>query len=767
MSFFCIRIASFQKNADIVVFSSKMFVSINNFHYICGVLAPESILSGKATINTFIHLLHKIMTNNLYLPTASSGGQCRTWSLRLLLLTVIVAFFIKAQAQYELVVYSSNLQHKTYTTSTSNATSASLKSGSIEFNSTTGQVTLNNVVFENTATGVDGGFIALSANNNSGAAAKIVVKGTNNVSSGGQRPIRLTNIDATFQRVLASGYDETNCILDINCTSSNAYGISLNNSSMFVSNCTVKVQGGQYGISGEHQNSYEKLSTTHAIIYAKGGTASIGRLGGMELGNGSQIRRPAGAAFSSSLHGVALNGSLVTDEVLICDNNYVEPGDTEPPTVGTLSFAGYTSSSVSLKWTEATDNETSQANLRYRLRYKKNDDSSWSTAFDFQKGITEYTVQGLDYDTRYNFLLTVCDEAGNTADYTQRTTSTAVLKYDLKVGGVEVTSRNAGDITSDQITSGKASYDPETYTLTLDNVVIDGEGHTLLTYSTHPGLNIKLVGENSITNSTISTVALWGNSRIYGSGSLTLRAPESASSAGIFIYKESTLTIDETTIDARGGYGIEGQTCLNSKLIINKSNVRAYGKKRSLAHFYSVTLNDCYVSQPSNGYYRPEVEAMANGNGAIISEEDVVIEPCKIYVGGKGLAPGATTTDIFAGKASLDSEGKTLTLDNAAIVTSGDVPGIQLGEIEDFTIKIIGNNAIEADNTGILASYITSATEKAKLSIVGPGVLDIWAKNSSNGIGVSINFCDLIISNSNVIIDGHIGVDGTGLAFLY
>lgn len=168
MSFFCIRIASFQKNADIVVFSSKMFVCINNFHYICGVLAPESILSGKATINTFIHLLHKIMTNNLYFPTASSGGQCRTWSLRLLLLTVIAAFFAKAQAQFTLTLFSSDLQHKTYDASTSNATCNSLKSGTISFNASTGEVVLNNVVFENTATGYDGAFFTLDSHDQSG-----------------------------------------------------------------------------------------------------------------------------------------------------------------------------------------------------------------------------------------------------------------------------------------------------------------------------------------------------------------------------------------------------------------------------------------------------------------------------------------------------------------------------------------------------------------------------------------------------------------------
>ena len=686
----------------------------------------------------------------------SVSATCRTWSLRLLLLTVIACFFAKAQAQYTLTLYGKDLQHKTYSTTTNNATCSSLKSGTIKFNATTGEVTLINVVFENTLSGVDGNFMSLSYNSSSGGDANIYLKGTNKITSGGQKPIRLNNVDVTFRRVLESGCNETNCILDITCTSSAAFGISLNNSSAFTSNCTVKVHGGAYGFYGEHVNSYEKLLTTHSIIYAKGKTASIGRLSDLQLGTGNYIRRPSGAAFNSSLHGVALNGSLVTDEVLICDNSYVEPGDTEKPTVGSLSSNGITSSSVTLKWTQATDNETTQANLKYWLRYKKDTESTWSTAMAYTTNVTTYTVYNLDHDTKYNFLLTVKDEAGNEANYTQQSFTTKSIDYKLRVGGVDVTSRNASNITSDMITSGTASYDPDTRTLKLDNVKMEGAGHTLITFSGHPGLNIQLEGSNSITNTSIGCIALWGNSRIYGSGSLTLQAPESGSSDGILIYKESTLTIDNTTVEARGGIGIGGMTCLNSKLVIKNSNVKAYGTKASIRYIESLTLEDCYISDPTEGYYYSILEGVVDSHGSLVYNKYVVIEPAKVKIAGMSLLPGQSATNLNWGQASLSSDGNTLTLNDVTIDANNGVVALELDGVDDFTIEIIGDNTIKSTAaTGLDAMKSTDA-QRGKVTFKGPGALEIRAQESSAGI--MVNGVDISVDNTVLILDAKQGI---------
>ena len=694
-------------------------------------------------------------------PSVSATG--RTWSLRLLLLTVIACIAAKAQAQYELTLYGKNLTHSTYTTSTDNATCSALKSGTIKFNAQTGEVTLTNVVFENTQTGLDGNFMSLSRNSSSGGHAYIYLKGTNKIISGGQKPIRLSNVDVTFMRVLESGCDETNCILDIHCNSTAAYGISLNNCSAFVSNCTVKVHGGAYSFFGEHTNSYEKLSTTCAIIYAQGGTASVGHIYDLELGYGNTIRRPAGAAFSSSLRGIALNGKLVTDEVLICDNTYVEPGDTEKPTVGTLSSNDITDSSVRLKWTQATDNETSQANLKYRLRYKKNADTSWSTAFNYTKNITTYTVSNLDYDTKYDFLLSVMDEAGNEANYTQQSYTTNPIDYGIDVAEVRVTSRNASDITSNMIKAGTVSYDPDTRTLKLNKATIEGAGHTLFTFNTHPGLNIQLEGSNSITNASSDCIALWGESRIYGSGSLTLQA-KAEERGGIKIYADCKLTIENTTIITRGTYGLQGDPNLNSHLVIKNSTVKAYGTKGSIKGFNSLTLEDSYFSEPTGAHFSPEAEAVVDTHNSIVQGKDVVIERAKVYIAGQSLLPGATISNLGGGSASLDSKGNTLTLNNVTISTGEDNPGIKLTTDEDFTIKLKGNNTINTTSSIGLATTEGISNTMHNLTIEGPGSLKIWMPDGS--CAISTSYTNVVFKNCTVTLNAETGVESPNLVLI-
>ncbi|MCR4853414.1 MAG: fibronectin type III domain-containing protein [Prevotella sp.] len=684
-------------------------------------------------------------------------SRCRTWVLRLFLLTMTFAYFAEAQAQYELTLYSKDLNHKSYTTSTNNATCGSLKSGTIKFNASTGEVTLINVVFENTLGGMDGGFMSLSSNSSSGGSGTIVIKGTNKITSGGQRPIRLTNYDATFRREMQTGDNEQNCILDITCTSQASYGISLNNSSMFVSNCTVNIRGGAYGISGEHSNSYENLSTTHAIISAKGGTASIGRLGGLSLGNGSTIRRPAGAAYNSSLHGIALNGKLVTDEVFICDSNY---GDQLPPEVGVLYYSQLTDNSITLKWTAATDNITSQANLEYTLKYKRSSSASWLTAFSSQKGITEYPISNLISSMDYDFLLSVCDEEGNESQYKQRTFTIKDKYYKFKVGGVEVTAANASNITSSSIQSGKVSYDAENNILTLDNAVIYGSGLTLVNEVGQGGLNIKLVGENSITNTSITAAALWGKSKIYGSGSLVLQAPEGAGSSGLYVYKESELTIDSTTVSVRGAYGIDGQSFETSKLVLRKSNVTAFGVKGSVRYFKDVTFDGCHITQPEGGHFTDLTSSIVDGGGVIVTNKDVVIVRDNVYIGGVGMAPGTTISDDI-GTITLSEDNKTLTLDNAAILTG--VIGIELLNVDDFTIILKGNNAIEATGMGISAIYDDELSVKGKLTIKGSGTLDITAPQ----MGIMYNLCDLNVKDCRLVIESSGGFGGSSTALLY
>jgi len=700
-------------------------------------------------------------------------------SLRIMALLLLAVVAGRMQAQYSLTVYD-NSAHKSYTTTTSDIKCPFLKSGKLSFNASTGEVTLNSVVYENPRTGVDGGFISLSKEGTNAGNAKIVVKGTNKITCGGNRPIRITNVDIMIQRALESGCTEENCILDLTCSSSTSYGISLNNSSLLVSNATVKVHGGYYGISGEHQNSFEKLSTTDAIIYAQGNTASIGRLGDLQLGIGSVIRKPSGAAFNSSLHGIALGGKLVTDEVLICNSSYVEPGDQTAPTPGTLSLSNTTANSVDLTWTAAQDNVTPQAKLEYQVQYKKSSDSNYITFQDFTKNVTSCTLTGLQVSTAYNVKVNVRDEAGNTASYTVKNFTTSTLYYGIKIGGVSLSSANASEFTCSALKSGTIKFDAETNTLKFDKVVLEGTGHLVQTEDKGKCLNIELTGENSVVSTSGGGFILYGETRIFGSGSLLAEGHTEGKLDffGIYVPYDGKLTVEDCKIVARGLRGFAGADAINMgladnrapKLTFRRAYVTAFGTIASIEHFYEINFDECYLSQPEGASFEKGMfydNAIVGKNGSVVKNQDVVIEPCKVYIAGKPLMPGKSVSGSMQGTASLDKAGTTLTLNNfCTFVTGEDIIPLELKRIRDFTVKVEGNNAIDANVTAVIAiDHETTDATKGQVTFKGSGVLDI-TNSKEDSFGFNLGAVDLDVKDIKLIIDATYGVYSPNLALL-
>ena len=79
--------------------------------------------------------------------------------------------------------------------------------------------------------------------------------------------------------------------------------------------CTVAAESG-YGSAIKGVNGTEKLSLDFATVEATGPEGSICNIGELVIKN-SDILQPSGAAFDATLKGVALNGAIVTDKVLI------------------------------------------------------------------------------------------------------------------------------------------------------------------------------------------------------------------------------------------------------------------------------------------------------------------------------------------------------------------------------------------------------------------------------------------------------------------
>ena len=179
-----------------------------------------------------------------------------------------------------------------------------------------------------------------------------------------------------------------------------------------------------------------------------------------------------------------------------------------------------------------------------------------------------------------------------------------VAEYHLWVGGSRVTSENKDNI---PIQGGKASYDPDTKTLTLNNATINqtvdngsyGTRSAIFCsdYSNADLQKIVLVGSNSVYASNTSyakyqIICVVDDLTITGGGSLTVSAPYSTTytgndtrwSEGIYVFGD--LVIDHTTVSVSGG-NASASNSLNSaiyfggstRLILNGTKVTSCTKK--------------------------------------------------------------------------------------------------------------------------------------------------------------------------------------------
>ena len=133
---------------------------------------------------------------------------------------------------------------------------------------------------------------------------KIKVIGTNNLSTAG-------NTTLSFRKpltIMGGGV--------LNMKSKSECAIYANGTNLTIDNCTVNAEGGAYGIAGDN-GSKEKFTIRKAKVTAIGKEyGSICDFAELNM-EGCGITQPVGATFSSSKHGVVLNGEIVKSKVVI------------------------------------------------------------------------------------------------------------------------------------------------------------------------------------------------------------------------------------------------------------------------------------------------------------------------------------------------------------------------------------------------------------------------------------------------------------------
>lgn len=212
--------------------------------------------------------------------------------------------------------------------------------------------------------------------------------------------------------------------------------------------------------------------------------------------------------------------------------------------------------------------------------------------------------------------------------------------YGFKIGGVDVTSLNCKDLSGIDGVDGKMSYNPETKTLTMEDVTINTTDLNGIWNKEVKGLKINLVGNNTITSS-VACITIKEPSTIGGSGTLRLK-----SSGNCGLYLPSSLAVEGISLYTEGKWGIAGYASQKSGnvLTIRNAYVEATGSEGSIIDVEDLVLDDCSITQPTGAAFDANVHAVAL-NGVVVTD--------KVVIASDNNSIGTITVDVPARKQGI------------------------------------------------------------------------------------------------------------------
>lgn len=323
--------------------------------------------------------------------------------------------------------------------------------------------------------------------------------------------------------------------------------------------------------------------------------------------------------------------------------------------------------------------------------------------------------------------------------------------YGLKIAGIDVTSENCNDLTRYAGVGGTVKYDPSTNILTLDNATIALQGNTEgITNYANNGLVINISGENKIT-SNLSALSLSQSTTIKGDGTLDAT---SNNESGIAI-ANGTLTVTPCTVNAKGVYGISGDS-ENSTLAVNiGATVTAQGSKGSLVGMEALDLDSVIdivlvdgvaITKPSRAVFDKDKKAVVvNG---VTTTQKVVIEKLVFYglfINGEKVT-NANCDDLsvvedVSGAVVFDPNTFTLTFKNAVIYTEKTGFAIRYdGYSPNLTINLLGENNIITYGSPLGVTY-------DQTTFTGGGTLKILTASAMQGNNLIFDDCTVSIKS--------------------
>ena len=211
--------------------------------------------------------------------------------------------------------------------------------------------------------------------------------------------------------------------------------------------------------------------------------------------------------------------------------------------------------------------------------------------------------------------------------------------YGIQIAGEYVTFLNCKDLSVIDGVDGKISYDPETNTLTMEDVTINATDFNGIWNRGVKDMKIKLFGNNIITSKK-ACISISETSTISGSGTLSLK-----SSGDCGLYMHTSLSVEDVKLYAEGKYGVAGDDGTRGEILtLRNSYVEATGSSGSICDLQNLVLDGCSITQPTGAAFDVNVHAVAL-NGEAVTDK-VVIESDNNSI-------GTITVDVPARKQGI------------------------------------------------------------------------------------------------------------------
>ncbi len=386
-------------------------------------------------------------------------------------------------------------------------------------------------------------------------------------------------------------------------------------------------------------------------------------------------------------------------------------------------------------------------------------DNYWGTIED----VNTLTLTGSDFTTpNYAYFDTanrcVVDPYGDRI--TGAITIEAMTKYDIAIAGIEVTSKNADNVTGLFIKSGKVSYDATNRIIKLENVLIENGRIDIKQNS--PFTKIELVGKNIIKNNGAGLVANFDDVSIFSNDpTASIEFLSTTTDGDAIVNVGGNLEIHKAMVKAEAA-----RFALMTTSLTMTDGANLYLKGGEAAS-ENVMLNISAPLVPAYPagltYSTAEHKFLVGGADA---KEIVIGEDYGFTIGGIGVNSATLAFGLL--NVDYNNAGKVLTLDNEAIGQ------INNPSVDNLTLSVMGANSIEGiitsrpmtiDGTGTLAisrADGAAINATADVRIKGGVSVELNGINAYDGNGTStLHVEDCVVSASGIdeVFKGLAGLD--------